>query len=114
VVALAVGLVLLAAFARIERRSHDPLVPPRLLANPVLMLAVAIGCMFMVTFGSLLYFLSISFQDVRGHDALQTGVAFLVPTAVVVASVTSTIKWPILRHILAMPSTSFLAVRHHA
>ncbi len=29
-------------------------------------------------------------------------------------SVTSTIKWPILRHILAMPSTSFLAVRHHA
>jgi MFS family permease len=86
VVALAVGLVLLAAFARIERRSHDPLVPPRLLANPVLMLAVGIGCMFMVTFGSLLYFLSISFQDVRGHDALQTGVAFLVPTAVVVAS----------------------------
>src|SRR5262245_38650242 len=86
VVALAVGLVLLVAFALIERRSHDPLVPPRLLANPVLMMAVAIGFMFMCTFGSLLYFLSIYFQDVRGHDALQTGVAFLVPTAVVVAS----------------------------
>src|SRR5262247_1660908 len=86
VVALAVGLVLLVAFALIERRSHDPLVPPRLLANPVLMMAVALGFMFMVTFGSLLYFLSIYFQDVRGHDALQTGVAFLVPTAVVVAS----------------------------
>jgi len=86
VVALAVGLVLLAACALLERRSHDPLVLPRLLANPVLMLAVAIGFMGMCTFGSLLYFLSISFQDVRGHDALQTGVAFLVPTAVVVAS----------------------------
>jgi len=29
-------------------------------------------------------------------------------------AVTSTIMWPILRHILAMSSTSFLAVRHHA
>jgi len=28
--------------------------------------------------------------------------------------VTSTIKWQILRHILAVPSTSFLAVSHHA
>src|SRR5215475_13270534 len=62
VVALAVGLVLLAAFVLIERRSRDPLVPPRLLANPVLMMAVAIGFMFMFTFGSLLYFLSIYFQ----------------------------------------------------
>jgi MFS family permease len=86
VVALAVGLVLLAAFVLIERRSRDPLVPPRLLANPVLMMAVAIAFMFMFTFGSLLYFLSIYFQDVRGYDALQAGLAFLLPTGVVVAS----------------------------
>jgi MFS family permease len=38
----------------------------------------------MATFGSLLYFLSIYFQDVHGYDALETGIAFLVPTAVVV------------------------------
>ena len=31
--------------------------------------------MFMATFGSLLYFLSLYFQDVRGYDALETGVA---------------------------------------
>jgi MFS family permease len=86
VVALAVGLVLLAAFVVIERRSRDPLVPPRLLANPVLMMAVAIGFMFMFTFGSLLYFLSIYFQDARGYDALQAGMAFMLPTGVVVAS----------------------------
>ena len=30
------------------------------------------------------------------------------------APVTSTIKWQILRHILAVPSTSFLAISHHA
>ena len=39
----------------------------------------------MATFGSVLYFLSLYFQDVRGYDALQTGVGFLLPTAVVVA-----------------------------
>src|SRR5262245_33932974 len=41
--------------------------------------------MFMATFGSALYFLSIYFQDVRGYDALEAGVRFLVPTGVVVA-----------------------------
>jgi MFS family permease len=40
--------------------------------------------MFMATFGSLLYFMSIYFQDVRGYDALDAGIAFLLPTAVVV------------------------------
>lgn len=45
--------------------------------------------MFMATFGSLLYFLSIYFQDVRGYEALETGVAFLLPTAAVVAGSTT-------------------------
>lgn len=62
--------------------------PPRLLANRVLALAVVIAFMFMATFGSLLYFLSIYFQDVLGYDALKTGIAFLLPTTVVVAAST--------------------------
>jgi MFS family permease len=78
------GLVLLGAFTVIERRSPDPLVPPWLLANPALILAVVVAFMFMATFGSLLYFLSLYLQDVRGYDALATGAAFLLPTAVVV------------------------------
>src|SRR3954471_1297565 len=86
--AAAAGLLLLAAFVAVERRSPDPLVPPKLLANRVLTLAVVVAFMFMATFGSLLYFLSIYFQDVRGYDALQTGVGFLLPTAVVVAGST--------------------------
>jgi MFS family permease len=68
---------------RIECRSRDPLVPPRLLANGNLPIAVAIAFLFMATFGSVLYFLSIYFQDVHGYDALETGVAFLLPTAFV-------------------------------
>jgi MFS family permease len=86
VMAIAAGLVLLAMFTLIEGRSRDPIVPRRLLANRPLTIAVAIAFMFMATFGSLLYFLSIYFQDVRGYDPLQAGIAFLLPTAVVVAS----------------------------
>ncbi|MEU4820729.1 MFS transporter [Actinomadura sp. NPDC023710] len=82
------GLLLLAAFAVVERRSPDPLVPMRLLANRVLCVALVVAFMFTATFGALLYFLSIYFQDVRGYDPLQTGVAFLLPTAVVVAGST--------------------------
>jgi EmrB/QacA subfamily drug resistance transporter len=78
------GLLLLAAFAVIERHSPDPLLPPRLLANRNLATAVVIAFLFSATFGSVLYFLTLYFQDVRGYDALETGVAFLLPTAVVV------------------------------
>jgi MFS family permease len=78
------GLVLLGAFTVIERRSPDPLVPPRLLATPALTLAVVVAFLFMATFGSLLYFLSVYLQVVWGWDALATGAGFIVPTAVVV------------------------------
>ena len=84
-VAAATGLVLLAFFIIIERATRDPLVPARLLANRVLTMAMVIAFMFMATFGSALYFLSIYFQDVRGYDALEAGVGFLLPTVVVVA-----------------------------
>jgi MFS family permease len=60
-------------------------VPPRLLANRNLATAVAIAFLFWATFGSVLYFLTLYLQDVRGYDALETGVGFLLPTAVVVA-----------------------------
>jgi MFS family permease len=85
IVAMVTGVVLLPMFIGIERRSEDPILPRRLLTNPSLRIAVLIAFMFMATFGSLLYFLSIYFQDVRGYDPLQTGIAFLLPTAVVVA-----------------------------
>jgi MFS family permease len=81
----AASVVALGAFALVERRSRDPLVPPRLLANRNLATAVAIAFLFWATFGSVLYFLTLYLQDVRGYDALETGIGFLLPTAVVVA-----------------------------
>jgi MFS family permease len=81
----AAGLVALGACVLIERRSGEPLVPPRLVANRNLATAVAIAFLFSATFGSVLYFLTLYFQEVRGRDALETGVGFLLPTAVVVA-----------------------------
>ena len=85
----AAGLLLIGTFVVIERRSHDPLMPPQLFSNPNLITGVVIAFMFMATFGSVLYFLSIYFQEILGYDALQTGVGFLIPTAVVVAGSTT-------------------------
>jgi EmrB/QacA subfamily drug resistance transporter len=80
------GVLLLATFTAIERRSTDPLLPLHLLTNRSLILAVAVASMFTATFGSLLYFLSIYLQDVWEYDALATGLGFLLPTAVVVSA----------------------------
>jgi len=82
------GLLLGLAFIVIENRSPAPLLPFALLRNPSLMLSVITAALFMATFGALLYFLSIFFQDVLRYDALLTGLAFLVPTVIVVLSST--------------------------
>jgi EmrB/QacA subfamily drug resistance transporter len=88
VVPATIGLLLLAAFVIVERRSSDPLVPGHLLRNRNLVVAVAIASLFTATFGSVLYFLSIYFQNVRGYDALETGIGFVLPTVLVVAGST--------------------------
>jgi MFS family permease len=81
-----VGLIAIWLLTRIELRARDPLVPGVLLGNRYVRLAIVLAFMFMATFGSLLYFVSIYLQDVLRYDALQTGLGFLVPTAVVVAA----------------------------
>jgi EmrB/QacA subfamily drug resistance transporter len=86
VAAATVSVLAMGALALIEWRSADPLVPPRLLANRNLCTAVAIAFLFWATFGSVLYFLTLYFQDVHGYDALVTGAGFLLPTSVVVAA----------------------------
>lgn len=74
-----VGLLLLALFLVIESRSRDPLMPLRLYRNPNLSTGAVTTFLFMATFGTLLYFLTVYLQRVHGYSALATGMAFLVP-----------------------------------
>ena len=82
----ALGLALGWVFTRIERRAHDPLMPRVLVRSPFVRLALVLSFLFMATFGSLLYFVSIYLQNVLRYDALQTGLGFLAPTTVVLAA----------------------------
>jgi EmrB/QacA subfamily drug resistance transporter len=83
--AASLGLALLAAFAAIEANGTDPLLPLRLLRGRDLGTGVVVTFLYMATFGTLLYFLTLYFQVVHGYDALRTGLAFLVPMAAIVA-----------------------------
>jgi MFS family permease len=83
---LLAGAALGLAFVVIEKRSVGPLLPLAMLRNPWLRLALVVAALFMATFGVVLYFLSIFFQEILRYDALRTGFAFLLPTAVVVVS----------------------------
>lgn len=76
--------VFLIAFAVIEARSSDPLMPVRLLGNGNLVAGMTITFLYMGTFGALPYFLTVLFQNVQGFSALQTGLAFLVPSFAIV------------------------------
>jgi predicted MFS family arabinose efflux permease len=75
--------VLLAAFAVVEARGADPLMPFGLLRNRSLVVGVATTFVFMGTFGALPYFLTVLFQNVHGFSALETGLAFLVPSVAI-------------------------------
>jgi MFS family permease len=79
------GLALLTAFVVIERRGEDPLLPLRLLRDRDLRTGAGITFLYMGTFGTLLYFLTVYFQTVHGYSALATGLAFLVPMAAIAA-----------------------------
>jgi len=86
VTALSAGAVLLVAFALVEARSRDALLPVRVLrqrdrlgAN-LIMLGVGTAI-----FG-VFFFVNLFVQDVWGYSALRTGVAFLPLTAVLLAA----------------------------
>lgn len=80
VVSAAIAVILLVLFTVIEARSTDPLMPLRLFLNRSLAAGMAITFIFMGTFSTLPYFLTVLFQGVHGFSALQTGLAFLVPS----------------------------------
>ncbi|MDA0638407.1 MFS transporter, partial [Nonomuraea sp. MCN248] len=77
---LAAAVALLAGFVAIEARSRDPLLPPRLLANPHTRAAVGAILVYGLTLQCVPYFLTLHFQEVLGYDAMRSGLAFLGPT----------------------------------
>jgi EmrB/QacA subfamily drug resistance transporter len=85
VAALVLSVIALAIFAWVESRSPDPLMPFRLFRNRSLTVGMTITFLFMGTFGVLPYFLTVLLQTVHGFSALQTGMAFLVPSLAIAA-----------------------------
>ncbi|MEZ2409308.1 MFS transporter [Bosea sp. RCC_152_1] len=83
--AFALSAIFLVAFATIEARAADPLMPLRLFRNKSLVAAMTITFLYMGTFGALPYFQTVLFQNVHGFTALQTGVAFLIPSIAIAA-----------------------------
>ncbi|MER8974306.1 MULTISPECIES: MFS transporter [unclassified Mesorhizobium] len=73
----------LIAFTVIEANSADPLMPLRLFHNRSLVAGMTITFLYMATFGALPYFLTVLLQNVHGFTALQTGLAFLVPSVAI-------------------------------
>lgn len=86
-VLLSLGLAAacLLAFTAIEFRSHDPLMPVRLFRNRSLVTGMVITFIYMGTFGALPYFLTVMFQSIMGYSALQTGLAFIIPSLAIFA-----------------------------
>ncbi|WP_418157264.1 MFS transporter (plasmid) [Pantoea agglomerans] len=82
---LGLAVACLLAFTAIEFRSHDPLMPVRLFRNRSLVTGMIITFIYMGTFGALPYFLTVMFQGIMGYSALQTGLAFIIPSLAIFA-----------------------------
>jgi EmrB/QacA subfamily drug resistance transporter len=83
--ALTAGVVLLAAFAVIEARSHHALMPVRLLRNRdragAILMMLAVGTIVSGAF----FFLTLFVQELWGYSPLRTGVTFLPFTVALLA-----------------------------
>ena len=90
VASLTAAAVLLAAFAVIETRSTDPLLPIRVLRSRdragAYLISLCVGTALLGMF----FFLTLFIQDVWGYSALKTGVAYLpfIPAVLVTTVVT--------------------------
>lgn len=75
--AVGAGLVLLAAFLLVERRSADPLLPLALLRRRALVLPTAAIFLFMGAVAAAYYLITVFLQDALGLGPLAAGLAFL-------------------------------------
>jgi EmrB/QacA subfamily drug resistance transporter len=83
---LALGTVLLAAFAVIETRSQAPLVPPRIFRVASVAGANATGLLIGASLFSMFFFISLYMQQVLGYGALKAGISYLPLAGVIVVA----------------------------
>ena len=76
-VPIAVGVLLLALFVGIERRSSGPLVPPTIFHNRERLVANAVSFLHGASTNTPIFFFTLYMQQIRGHSPLTTGLAFL-------------------------------------
>ena len=81
-VALVVGLVLLALVVPIERRVADPLLPPALFASLQFSAANAVTFVVYAALGGALFLLPVVLQEVAGYSPVLAGTALLPVTVV--------------------------------
>jgi MFS transporter, DHA2 family, methylenomycin A resistance protein len=74
---LAIGAALLVCFGLWERRSRHPMIPPGLLGARSFVSASAVYFISYAAFGSVLYYVTLLYQDVNGWSALRTGLSWL-------------------------------------
>lgn len=83
---LVLAAVALTAFAVIEQRVAEPMLPPRLACNRLLIATMLTGSVINLTFYGVVFVLSIYFQTIRHYGPLDTGLAFIPLTAVMAVS----------------------------
>jgi EmrB/QacA subfamily drug resistance transporter len=77
IVTAAAGVVLLAAFALVERRAPEPVLPPRLFRNPVFTIAGATGLIVGFSMFGAITFMPLFFQTVGGASPTSSGLRLL-------------------------------------
>jgi EmrB/QacA subfamily drug resistance transporter len=82
----AIALVFIAAFAAIERRQDDPLVPLQIFSNHGLAAADATLLVVAAALFGVFFFLTLYLQQVLGYSALKTGVAYLPLSLSIIAA----------------------------
>lgn len=87
VIAFAVAVAALMAFAATEKRGAHPMVPPEMLRYSNVMVCNAVGFAFMVGYFGLPFVMSLYLQQIRGLSSFATGLTFL-PMMLIGASLT--------------------------
>jgi EmrB/QacA subfamily drug resistance transporter len=82
---LTLGLLLLAAFIFIERKSSHPMMPPHLFANPVFTGVNLLTFFLYSALNGAMLFLSLNLVQAQGFSQLESGLTFLPFTILMIA-----------------------------